>query len=307
MTYKAGQCLVCDNANLEFRAAVTAPFVAAHALRKAPEVCNIAHCRTCGLSFFEDRFEDTEAAELYADYRGEAYYRARHYWEPWYTRAFNSGLGGVEEMRNRRQIYAETLRVHGGDMEIDTVLDYGGDRGQLMLGGPGRQHFVYDISGVEPEAGVTGLDPASLMDRNFDLVLLCEVLEHAPDPKRTLKDAARHVKPGGLLYITVPYREFPFTGIPAGAWYRHYLGGILRNRWMFLLADFWSTGFRVKFGRVPPLGFVKLHEHINFFDEASLAVALSDAGLSILANQISPDARGLTVLCRRTRSTAAGD
>jgi SAM-dependent methyltransferase len=298
MTYKAGKCLVCDGDNLEFRAAVTAPFVAARAFGQVANVCRVAQCRTCGLIFFEDRFDSQETAKLYADYRGETYYRARHHWEPWYTRAFNCGLGGTEEMMNRRQAYAETLNSHGGGMEIDTVLDYGGDRGQLMAGGPGRSHFVYDISGVEPEAGVTGLDAASLAGRTFDLILLCEVLEHVSNPMRVLEDVVSHIGPGGLFYVTVPNQEFPLTDIPTGAWYRRYLRGILKRRWAILLVDFLSTGFRVKFRRVPPLGFVKLHEHINFFVPDSLAIALRRAGLAVLTCEPSRDGKGVVAMCQ---------
>jgi SAM-dependent methyltransferase len=124
---------------------------------------------------------------------------------------------------------------------------------------------------------------AALVGRTFDLVLLCEVLEHLSDPSGTLVGVAAHVRPGGLLYVTVPNREFPLGDIPAGGWYPAYLQLILRNRWTTLAADFWSTGVRAKLGRVPPLGFVKMHEHINFFDPASLSVMLRRAQLDVLA------------------------
>src|ERR1700733_6206287 len=204
MTYLVICCLGCAGSDLEFRAAITAPFVAARVFKCPPSVCRVAQCRSCGLIFFEDRFDDQEVGNLYADYRSEAYYQERHHWEPWYTRAFNSGLGGAEEMRIRREVYARTVRDHAADARINSVLDYGGDRGQLMVGGPGRGHFVFDISGVEPEPGVVSIDAASLAGRDFDLVLLCEVLEHVSDPMRVLREVTDHVRPGGLLYVTVP-------------------------------------------------------------------------------------------------------
>ncbi|HTQ71838.1 MAG TPA: class I SAM-dependent methyltransferase [Acidocella sp.] len=299
MTYRATRCTACDVPDLDYRAAITAPFVAARVFQRPPSVCRIAQCSNCGLVFFEDRFEDQETARLYADYRSEAYYRERHHWEPWYTRAFNSGLGGAEEMLIRREIYARTVNAHAQGAAIESVLDYGGDRGQLMLGGPGQNHFVFDISGVEPESGVIGLNAASFADRKFDLVLLCEVLEHVAEPLHVLQDVLGHVRPGGLLYITVPNREFPFADIPAGAWYRAYLRQLLKSRWATMAVDFWSTGFKVKFRRVPPLGFAKLHEHINFFDDASLTVMLRRAGLDVLMCAPSRDGSGLGALCRK--------
>lgn len=46
--------------------------------------------------------------------------------------------------------------------------------------------------------------------------------------------------------------------------------------------DFYSTAFRVKTGILPPLGFAKVHEHVNAFSSSSLARVLEKAGLSIL-------------------------
>lgn len=298
MTYRAVRCLGCDAPDLARRAAITAPFVAARVFQRSAVICNLAYCTICGLAFFEDRYEPTEAARLYADYRNETYYQERHHWEPWYSRAFNERLGGAEEMRHRREVYAGILHRHAGDEVIESVLDYGGDRGQLMLGGPGQKYFVFDISGVEPEADVVSLSTASLADQKFDLVLLCEVLEHVSEPLQVLWDVLNHVKPGGLLYITVPDLEFPFADIPAGAWYRHYLKFLLKNRWLTLLGDFWSTGWKVKFARIPPMGFAKMHEHVNFFKMASLEALLVRAGVQLLGCETSAQGRGLIALCR---------
>jgi hypothetical protein len=103
-----------------------------------------------------------------------------------------------------------------------------------------------------------------------------------------------------MLYITVPNREFPLADIPTGGWYPAYLRLVLRNRWATLAVDFWSTAVRVKFGRVPPLGFVKMHEHINFFDPACLRTMMRRSGLDVLACEPYGDGRGLVALCRRT-------
>lgn len=299
MTYPASCCIGCGAAGLAYRDAIVSPFVAARVFQRRAGTCRIALCAACHLIFFEDRFDETEAARLYADYRGEAYYRERHHWEPWYTRRFNAALGGPEEMTRRRAIYAGTIRDHAPTAMIETVLDYGGDRGQLMQDGPGQRYFVFDISGVVPDTGVTGLDAKALRGQTFDLVLLCEVLEHVSEPAEILAEAAAHVRPGGLLYVTVPDREFPPEDIPVGTWYKMYLNVILKSRWATLAADFWSTGFRVKFGRLPPLGFAKCHEHVNFFDQESLLAILRRSGLTPLACRPCPETGGLIALCRR--------
>jgi SAM-dependent methyltransferase len=299
MTYRVARCVVCNSQDLEFRPAVTAPFVAARVFQQHSVICRIAQCHSCGLIFFEDRFDIQEAATLYADYRGEAYYRTRHHWEPWYTRSFNSELGAAREMTMRRQVYVRTLGEFSPGDTIDAVLDYGGDRGQLMAGGPGRLHYVYDISGVEPEQGVISIADAALGERTFDLVLLCEVLEHVSEPAHLLRKVQDHVRPGGLLYVTVPNREFPLTDIPTGAWYPAYLRLILKSRWATLAGEFWSTATRVKFKRIAPLAFAKMHEHVNFFDPRSLTQLLRRSGLTILTCKPVQGGHGLVSLCRR--------
>jgi 2-polyprenyl-3-methyl-5-hydroxy-6-metoxy-1,4-benzoquinol methylase len=41
----------------------------------------------------------------------------------------------------------------------------------------------------------------------FDVVVATELLEHIADPARLLKDAARHVRPGGAILITTPNKD----------------------------------------------------------------------------------------------------
>ena len=51
------------------------------------------------------------------------------------------------------------------------------------------------------------MDKGALGVATFDLVLVCEVLEHVSDPMQVLRDVLQHVRLGGLLYITVPNGE----------------------------------------------------------------------------------------------------
>jgi SAM-dependent methyltransferase len=299
MTYQAVFCPACNNHKaLRKKAAILAPFVAERALATRSSLCGLMQCETCGLMFFEDRFTDYELACLYKDYRGADYVRARNKHEPWYTQAVNEALGGEANIRERREVYGRIVKKYGG-MTVDSVLDYGGDRGQMMRDGPGQTHYVYDISGVEAEPGVIALDSIAMAGRCFDLVLLCEVLEHVPAPFDTLLTGASLVRPGGLLYVTVPNQEFLFKDIPGGAWYRNYLVGMLKVRWLTLALDFWSTAAKVKFHRIPPFGFVKLHEHINFFDQESLKKMLMRSNLEVLSCEDVGPRQGLAALCRK--------
>ena len=48
----------------------------------------------------------------------------------------------------------------------------------------------------------------------FDKIILSEVLEHVPDDGRALTEVKRVLKPGGLLFVTVPNANYPFLWDP---------------------------------------------------------------------------------------------
>jgi SAM-dependent methyltransferase len=298
MTYLADACPCCGARDLDSRTALMAPFIADYVLHRQPEVGALCQCRTCGLAFFAARYTDAEIARLYDDYRGERYLAIRHRFEPWYTRKFNDDIGGDAGMAPRQQVYRDTIAAHVDTASIGTVLDYAGDRGQMMQGGPGREHFVYEISGVRPDDGVVGIsDPDALKGRVFDLVLACGVVEHFSGPLEQLRQVAEHVKPGGWLYVEVPDERFRLDAIPRGRWYERYLRFLAHTGLLLLAVDFWSTAWRVKFRLIPPLGFAKQHEHLNYFDQRSLSRLADGAGLSVVDCSLAPGA--VVALCRR--------
>jgi SAM-dependent methyltransferase len=250
------------------------------------------------LVYFGRPYSDPEIARLYADYRGARYLAIRHSFEPWYTRRFNEDIGGPAGMAPRRRVYQATLAASSDVRSVETVLDYAGDRGQMMEGGPGREHFVFEISGALPDDGVTAIaDPAALEGQVFDLVLLCGVVEHFSWPLDQVKAVVRHVRPGGLLYVEVPDETFSLRRVPRAEWYRRYLQMLAGRPLIRLAVDFWSTAMRVKFRLIPPLGFVKQHEHLNFFNAHSLPILLERADLSILSCSATEGA--VVALCRR--------
>jgi SAM-dependent methyltransferase len=51
----------------------------------------------------------------------------------------------------------------------------------------------------------------NLPDAAFDRVLLTEVIEHVPHPDRAIAEAARVLRPGGLLVVSTPSRFSPMN------------------------------------------------------------------------------------------------
>lgn len=68
---------------------------------------------------------------------------------------------------------------------------------------------------------------------SFDVVVCAELLEHVPDPRRVVAEAARVIRPGGKLVLTAPFL-YPIHADPFD------YGRYTRTFWLQLLAE---TGF----------------------------------------------------------------
>jgi SAM-dependent methyltransferase len=98
------------------------------------------------------------------------------------------------------------------------VLEVGPGEGWLcsLLSRRGHHVVATDlarkwVSGVPPDR-VTGRVAAAMTSlpfrgASFDAVIAAEVLEHIPELDAALSEAARVLKPGGRIVVTVPYRE----------------------------------------------------------------------------------------------------
>lgn len=88
-------------------------------------------------------------------------------------------------------------RCHGTEVAAD-VLGEGLERG-----------WVVDRETVDPER---------FPPRGFDVVTLIETLEHVPGPRGFLADAARLLRPGGLLFLTTPNADSVNRRLLGTAW-----------------------------------------------------------------------------------------
>jgi SAM-dependent methyltransferase len=108
---------------------------------------------------------------------------------------------------------------------VATLLDYGcddgftGERLQDVFGVP--QLTAVDPSMPEVSCGVArraagtverSRDPDVLRGRRFDLILLCDVIEHVEDDVDVLRRLRRdHLAPDGLVMVTVPAFQALFS------------------------------------------------------------------------------------------------
>lgn len=81
---------------------------------------------------------------------------------------------------------------------------------------------------------VTGdLHKMPFEENSFNKVVMSEVLEHVDNDQQVLKETIRILKPGGLLVVSTPSKNFPFLWDPFN-WILQHLFGMHINR------GFWS-------------------------------------------------------------------
>ncbi|MGN6257813.1 MAG: class I SAM-dependent methyltransferase [Solirubrobacterales bacterium] len=214
-------------------------------LTGAPGEFAVIACPACGLAFTYPRLRP----EDFATYYPESYSA----YEP--------------NVSERRPSLGERL----GSLQRQAIVRFGPYRrvwqrppGRLLDVGCGTGDLAaifgrrgWSVAGIEPSAAaaeharaigveaVTGtLADVPWGDGEFDAILFNHSLEHIDEPARALAEAARLLRPGGLLAIAVP--NF-------GSWHRRFFG---------------SAWFQLDLPR-----------HLQHFDRNSLSALVEAAGL----------------------------
>jgi SAM-dependent methyltransferase len=159
-------------------------------MRRYSEV-GLVRCRACGLIYTSRRPSDHELVDWYATYPVE------------------DQISSITVAR-----LGELVRSFEPYRRLGTLLDVGAGSGHLLDAaacagwsthaveyGP-RQHERLTALGHDLHAPL--LEGRDLHDGSFDVVVLQEVIEHMRDPVHELREVARVLRPGGLLYVTCP-------------------------------------------------------------------------------------------------------
>lgn len=156
-------------------------------------------CRQCGFGYMHPL---PPAAEI-ATYYPPAYYGST-------GRKFNSLVEFAVRLVAARHVRFLARRVPRGGR----ILDVGCGRG-VLLKELARRDFEAHGFEVSPSAaeGVDSriairigddLSEASYPSANFDQVIIWHVLEHVSDPRGTIEEIHRILKPGGEIVVAVP-------------------------------------------------------------------------------------------------------
>jgi hypothetical protein len=269
------RCVVCDGKIRHRRRALVAPFLSERISQREPFCVDLVECVECGFIFYTPRLDDSDLQLLYRDYRSPEYCRMRQSTEPWYTPKFNERLASASSYERRRAALREILLVQLRGHRIKRVLDYGGDRGDLVAGLlDGAHAFVYDISGIAAADGVTAVsDPRA---SGADLIINSNVLEHIGFPKAMVQQMLEILPADGLLFLEVP-SERPF-----GA--NRLARRVAQAAWM-VAAKPRLAGWVLR-----PEVLYMMHEHINYYTEATLRTLMTASGGDVVASGQSSSA-----------------
>lgn len=274
-------CLCCNSTNLHSEDTIISPCLAYRAWGGMPEITQILNCLDCGFRFYRRGLLDEEASRYYAGYRDEDYYKTRNHYEPFYTRSAHNGLLKWSDSDARREALAASLKKAGLPDSFKSVLDYGGGKGQLIRWLKADRKAVFDLSRAIPEAGVEGIYELAKIGDDWELIISSQVFEHLSDPSAACADIISRIAHGGFFYVEVPDEPWNSHVFPSKLRDR-WLGFILQRPSLLLAVDIYSTAFRIKTKVLPPLGFIPMREHLNYFTPTALVALLGRHGLEVL-------------------------
>lgn len=306
----AAGCLCCGSKDLQHEAQIVSGFLAARAWGGPPQITQLATCHTCGLRFFDRGLSDAETARYYRDYRDAEYIRARRRWEPFYTPGQHAALLAWSGSTLRLEAVREALAGSHAPSRFASVLDHGGDQGHMLAAVDAERRAVFDPSACATLPGIDRYSDDARLPDDWELILSCQVLEHVAEPALYLRKIGTLLADSGWLYLEVPaehWRPAPGSEALRAACLRQ----MLRWRPLLMAADLLCTASRIKLGRLPPLGFVAMREHLNYFTADALNAILTNNGFTIDAcginrcGQLFAVARKFATVQSRTDKTTA--
>jgi len=159
---------------------------------------------------------------------------------------------GAVELETRIAAATKFITAHVPVDEKFTILDFGGADGKFMPRIEAKK-FVFEISNVQPIAGVTRLHSDAELG-TYSLVQLAHVVEHVVEPLGLVTYVASKVAPGGYLYVETPQE----------------LTTAEREEL--------SQGRRT----------IGIHEHINSYCVEAVTKLIENAGLRVVAVEATP-------------------
>lgn len=134
----------------------------------------------------------------------------------YYKKSFKYTAGEVEEKRIRSRSKKILKKLKEMNPDRTTLLDIGSGYGYFL---EEAQTNGFVVIGTEPSKSLYNYSESNVKKyilnadfddfikkskTKYDFVTLIHVIEHLPDPKKTLKQIVSLLKPDGILYIETP-------------------------------------------------------------------------------------------------------
>jgi dolichol-phosphate mannosyltransferase len=244
-----------------------------HAYLFVKQTYRHVRCRACGLVFVNPA---PTAAEFDAIYQDPRYFANHNEWPYGYNDYFAEREFYVALFDRRVRQIEQALGVASGHgrrlLDVGCaagfLLEAARERGWSVAGVEVSRHaveFAREHLGQEPIHN-GDLESARFQEAAFDCITMLDVIEHASDPVRLLREAARVLKPGGVLLLSAPN----VASLSAR---------VARRRWFHFKRD-----------------------HVLFFSERTLRGALDGAGLACIALGRNGKMVSLNYLFARTKT-----
>lgn len=192
---KISQCPICEGQN-------TAPFLRTKdfSAPQQKEEFAFSECRDCQIVFLSERPPKSEISQYYRrnyqpyeakyNYLTELFLKWRAKQEIELFKKINKDIKDVLEIGCSWGRYLKELRDSGG-------FNVQGVEISKEMAQKGREQFGLDIKTGE-------LTDFNFPYESFDLIVMNHVLEHLYNPKDTLQEIFKILRPGGILMIKTP-------------------------------------------------------------------------------------------------------
>jgi 2-polyprenyl-3-methyl-5-hydroxy-6-metoxy-1,4-benzoquinol methylase len=113
--------------------------------------------------------------------------------------------GRLDEIVATFEPYRKENRLLDVGFGAGSFLEAAARAGWKPFGVEVSRSAVENVSGRGFEVFCGEFEEAAYPEGHFDVVIVSEVLEHVPDPRALLRESARVLRPGGLLWATTPH------------------------------------------------------------------------------------------------------
>ncbi|MBI5003354.1 class I SAM-dependent methyltransferase [Candidatus Woesearchaeota archaeon] len=212
----------------------------------------IVKCRNCGLVYTNPRIKSTIIIDSCSQGDDEVYVSQ----EEGRKKTFQEGIDWIKKVTQKKESDKETSNEKKKILDVgcaagfflavakESDFDPYGSELNAWLAEYGRKKF--NLENVK--AGT--LEDAKWKDNFFDHVTMWDVLEHVPDPMKTLKEINRITKNNGYIIISYPD-------------YSSIFAKLFGRRWWFLLSH-----------------------HIYYFTPKTMDMMLEKAGFEIVTDKM---------------------